>query len=351
MYVIRPLFEKFQRELVAYANTQHGHDFLSQFGGSELKENYPIVKVAPDGIHQFIGLDQKGNGIYRAVFYPRSPYVKHLAEVLTMMDIAFENNKRVEDRKLLPFVIPHFNQDTFKLNSMLPRVYLATGTFNPDANPESTSVDGHGGTIQSARTWAQIISDAGNTANDSATRLDLFFLSSGTTDRWDRSHRGIFLFDTSSLANDAIKQSATFGLYEPNDGAFANNFGGAVCLVESTPASNTAVANGDYNQVGSTQQATDVNMSTIGANLNAYNDWTLNATGLTNISLTGVTKFGLKFSFDRAASSPTWSGSKRNQLYPYGGDNASNKPRLVVTYIIPSPGNPMFMSNGGLSMG
>ena len=55
---IRPLFSKFQKELVSFANTNYGRDFVSQFGGNELKENYPIVKVTPDGIHQWLGGDK-----------------------------------------------------------------------------------------------------------------------------------------------------------------------------------------------------------------------------------------------------------------------------------------------------
>lgn len=324
---IRPLFSKFQKELVAFANTNYGRDFVSQFGGNELKEKYPIVKVAPDGIHQHLG----GN-TFRAVFYPRSPYVKHFAEVLTQVDIAKSNGYDTNKKEL---VIPHYLGETKLLDNELPTIYLASPeTFNPEATPE-TYVDGYAGTIQDERTFAQIISDAGNIATDGATRLDIFMLTGTGTNLWDRSHRMIILFDTSSLPDSATKVSATYSLYEPNDGAFANNFGGALCLVQSTPASNTTLQNADYAQVGTTQQATDVNMSTIGANLAAYNDWTLNSTGLTSISLTGPTKFGMRFSGDRTGTQTGWTAGVRNQVYPYSGDNATNKPKLVVTYTLP----------------
>jgi hypothetical protein len=323
-YKLRPLFKKFQRELVAFANTSYGRDFISCFGG---KAEYPIVKITPDSFHE--QLDKK---TFRATFFPRSPFVGKFAEVLTMMDIASDNYKF--DRERSHLVIPHFMGETRLLAGKLPLIFLDSGTFYPDAHPESTSVDGYAGRVGSAESWATIIAGAGTVAVTSASTLDYFFLSDNTSDTWARVHRLIVLFDTSSLGDSAIVSSATCSFYQTT--TFINTFGGAFCLVQSTPASNTDIANADYAQVGTTQQASDINMSSVSQS--AYNDFTLNATGIASISLTSVTKFGSRFSFDRTGTPPTWQGNLRNQLDFNSGDNASNKPKLVVTYTYPSLG-------------
>lgn len=320
MYVIRPLFDKFQKELVAFSNTSYGRDFISAFGGKEIKENYPVVKVTPDSIHQ-----QIDKNTYRAVFYSRSPYIKKFAEVLTMMDIA-EYNNFVSERKEL--VIPHYLGETNLLKNELPRIYLLQKTFNPDGNPETTSVDGTVATAAGGQSWSGMVAAEGNVSLDSGNTYDYFFLSDTTSNQWTTLTRVITLFDTSSLTGSATILNATYSLYQTT--TFTNTYGGAVCMVNSSPASNTALVNSDYANVGTTQQASDINMSSISQS--AYNDWTLNATGIGNISKSSITKFGSRFSFDREDSSPTWQNTKRNQLNFNSTETGSNIPKLVVNY-------------------
>jgi hypothetical protein len=329
-YVLRPLFAKFQPELLAFSNTKEGRTFISQFGGKEIKENYKVVKVTPVSIHQHID-----KNTYRAIFYSRSPYVKLFGEVLTMMDIASENNYHAKETEL---IIPHYLGETNLLNNVLPRIYLETGTFNPDANPESTSVDGTvlRSTASAGETWSTLRGGAGTVADDDNTSDWSQAIRSGTTsNQWNILSRSIFLFDTSTLPDSATLNSATLSLYgtAKTDGATAIT--PDINIYTSTPASNTSLATSDYGQTGTVPQCdtaiTYANWSTSG-----YNDFVLNSTGLGNISKTDISKFaGKNANYDVANSAPTWSsGEVSHNTSCNFGDNASNKPKLVVTYTV-----------------
>lgn len=305
--------------MVAFANTKYGKDFLSNFGGKELKGNYPIVKVSPDGIHQHIE-----KNIYRAVFYSRSPYIKLLAEVLTMVDIAKENG--YEARKDL--MIPHYLGAT-KLIS-LPQIFLDSGTFNPDADTETTSVDGKSSNTNA--TWSTCRDAAtGSVATDSDSSSYLAFASTGY-----EINRGFFLFDTSSLNDNATKDSATFSLYRNDVQTFQNVNTTDIDLVTSTPASNTAITTADYDQIGSSVLGSFAMASTSNG---SYFDITVS--DLSTVSLTGISKYAVRNSRDTDNSAPTSS----NQISGNYADNGTNIPKLVVNYTLPSSvsGNFHFM--------
>jgi len=326
--MIRELFPKFQKELVAFANTQYGRNFVSQFGGKKLKEDYPIVKVTPDGIHQKID-----KNTYRAVFYPRSPYVKLFAEVLTLCDIAQKNGY---DSKRKDLIIPHYMGVTKLLRNELPIIYLDSTTFNPNANPESTSVDGLAARTTVNEAWATIRVGAGSYSEDleGANRELAYTQASATTDQYQKLYRSFFLFDTSALTTGAIISSAIISFYvgATPDNALGSN--GAIAIVNTTPGSNTAIQNNDYDSnTGTTQQATNINIASISSP--AYNDFTLNATGLGNVNKTGITKFGGKLEKDRANTAPTWASAAAEGVVCNYADSASNKPKLVVTYTVP----------------
>ena len=70
-----------------------------------------------------------------------------------------------------------------------------------------------------------------------------------------------------------------------------------------------------------------------------YNDFALNAAGLSNISKTGVTKMGSCLTNDADNSAPSWGSAHDNYVDINFADAGSNKPKLVITYTIPdNPG-------------
>lgn len=210
-----------------------------------------------------------------------------------------------------------------------------TLTAYPDPDIEVTTVDGWVG--HSANdTYANLRAAAGNFANDSSPSGSFAELqSTASVDEYDVLQRGIFLFDTSTIDDLATISSAVFSLFGNTVG---NNLGShGIGVVSSNPSSNTALANGDYTSLGTTRYASDISIaswSVIG-----YNDFTFNATGLANVSKTGLTKLGTRLSLDIDNTTPTWSASVRCRA---GGGYADNvgtvaDPKLVVTYTVGSP--------------
>ena len=104
--------------------------------------------------------------------------------------------------------------------------------------------------------------------------------------------------------------------------------------MSSTPASNDNLVNADKSQVGTTDFGRSAQQDTLTAG--AYNDITLNANGLTNISKTGISKFGgvFGFDFDNTTTGLTWASGVFQAVSTAFADTAgtTNDPKLVITY-------------------
>lgn len=228
------------------------------------------------------------------------------------------------------------NYGSLKLDSLkIPLLMNPTLTAFPDPDPETTTVDG---TVwrnvePGGESWGTIRTGTATNSGDSATTLaQIYIRSNGSTDLWDFMGRAITLFDTSPIADTDTIDSSTYSIYNGAT-AISDNFNLAVSMVTTTPASNTSLATGDMTNFGTTKQATDIDLT--GISSNAYFDFTLNATGLTNISKTGVSKFGFRFDKDNDNSAPTWAAST-NGGWPSGtlssadATGTSEDPKLVV---------------------
>ena len=227
---------------------------------------------------------------------------------------------------------------------------FSTLTVYPDASPETTSVDGRVSRSPVDEVWATIRAGAGNGFSDSATQEQSPSIgSNGTTDHWEVLRRNIYLFDTSALTAGATISGAVFSTRGYNK---ADNLGIAptLAMVASTPASNTALANADFSQLGSTRQA-DTDITYSGYSTTGYNDWTMNATGLGNISKTGVSKFGVRFGFDADNTTPTWANGTNSYFGTNFADQTGNTsdPKLVVTYTA-STNYPMAAAVGAFTL-
>lgn len=213
--------------------------------------------------------------------------------------------------------------------ALQPAQMLFNVDFFPDPDPETTSVDGD--ILQStSASWATIRGAAnGNTANPSGPSIDVRFRASTVTNEWDRMDRGITLFDTSSINDGDTIDSATYSIKGANA---INNFSQSVVMVDSTPASNTNIVVGDYAQVGTAEQATG-RITIASWSTTAYNVFTLSATGLGNISKTGVSKFGYRVSGDFDNIEPTWSSGLAADCSGDSADVAgtAQDPKLAVT--------------------
>ena len=231
-----------------------------------------------------------------------------------------------------------------------PKIGMTVTTVYPDPDTETTTVDGAVANDRSTL-WATT-HDATSASNDQG--LGGAFPSRSEPANWTEGifsyqyqagnrtviSRGFFLFDTSSINDTDTVSAATFSWYVLYELDYSDNTSQEyVALVSSTPASNTDLVVGDYDQCGDainnpTKGASDLTNASV--SLNAYNDWALNATGLGWITKTGVTKLGLREGHDVEDVVPTYS-TDTNDVYSVAGRFAdytgtSSDPKLVVTH-------------------
>lgn len=233
------------------------------------------------------------------------------------------------------------------IDNTLPKLSFGFSTLTvfPNAgDPGTVSIDGDVGRSTATETFATIRSSAGNNHNSNVADNDCaLILASTSANRYDFMRRAIFLFDTSSIGSSQVVSDATLSLFGTVLDT-SNGLGGAqgVALVNSSPASNTTLANTDYGNVGTTRYATDIPIGSWSTS--AYNVFTLNATGISNIAKTGVTKTGTAVSGDVDNVEPTWSSGGQASASCNFADQAgtTNDPKLVVNYSLPNSNFLMF---------
>ena len=232
---------------------------------------------------------------------------------------------------------------------VIGKIGNTTSTFYPDAGTVGTTVDGHASRTGVVENWATLRGGAGTGVSNSTLPLYAYLLSHTTSGQYQQLARSIFLFDTSTIGTDTIV-STTLSLYS-TEVIDSFNSAGALAIVESTPASNNVLVAGDFTNVGSTLQASTILISAM--TVNTYSTWTLNATGLSNISKTGITKFGLRLEADRSNTEPTWVSNVYQGISWASADNAgtASDPKLVVVHSAPtSSGTITRVVNGGGSI-
>lgn len=239
-----------------------------------------------------------------------------------------------DDEELVPaeaFINPEFGY---------PFEIRASATYYPDAHVETASVDGMVGYSSGSNggdlVWADIRGHGGNIFRDDTPTADnpAWLQTTADQDYYKILYRSIYLFDTSGLGSGAVISAAVFSFY---GSAKADTFGITpdLCVYSSDPASNTALADGDYDSLGATEYSSIVTYAAYSAS--GYNDFTLNATGRGIIDKTGITKLGIReHTHDAHNSEPTWASEKHYYFSGYMADKGTGfKPKLVVTYTVP----------------
>lgn len=213
-------------------------------------------------------------------------------------------------------------------------------TVYPDADPETTSTDGDANRASVDQTFTDIRSGAGTGQDPAGTNGGPYLAASTTTDQFAQQNRYFGLFDTSSLDDDATVSAATLSIY---GAAKSNNLGSPeIVTVSSSPASNTNIVAADYAiaNFGSTEFASRLSYASF--TTSAYNDISLNASGISNISLTGISKFGIisGWDFDNSFGG-SWSSAAVSQMRFNTADVAdtTTDPKLAITFSLPSSGN------------
>lgn len=181
-------------------------------------------------------------------------------------------------------------------------------------------------------TWSTIV----NTTTASNARYTNAYLqlsynaNNSVTDRWDNMRRVGFPFDTSGLG-DVTVQSATINIWayskgNPNSNSISTN------IVQFSPASNTSIVTGDWNEFGTTQLATAITQ--LDWNEGSYTTFTLNSSGLSNINTSGYSVFGLKWLEDITNTEPDWYDDENVfcNLRASEQTGTANDPYISITY-------------------
>lgn len=268
-------FKYHQRKLVWFANTRFGRYTLRIHGKRSSVGKHRITRIEPHAIQWKDGDKVVWEFRTHAKFSKRLYHAfKPFWYVLHAWDIGIANNL------------------DYALN-----VGFDTLTVHPDADPETTTVDGHTGRSSVDETFSTIQAAAATFANDSSDNILVRLSASSTTDQFDVLQRMIFLFDTSPVDDDFALDSATLSLFGV---AVVADFGvGTLHICSSNPASDTSLVTADHTTLGSTSFG---NVSTSSYATGSYNDISLNASGIAAVTKTGISKFGARSGYDISAS-------------------------------------------------
>lgn len=258
-----------------------------------------------------------------------------------------------DDEELVPTLV--FDEAEYPFEVM-----ASPETFYPDPNIENTSVDGWASHTEVGQTWHTIVAGAGTSFNDiNANHWYWYAFSHSTTNKWSQIIRGIFLFDTDGLPNDATITGVTLSLWG-TDKLDDTSCVPDINIYSSDPNSNIGLANGDYATLGTEALATPIAYAAW--NAAGYNVFTLidvNSDAFltynvadTYINRTGISKFGARNAnydvadeLDPNNHDPAWVSTKELIFKGYFADqgNTTNDPKLIVTYgaeAVPVGGSP-----------
>jgi hypothetical protein len=251
-----------------------------------------------------------------------------IASILTGLFLT--TNIRVEEQHgfYLPVVSIHPNI-----------AYASTNiTLYPDADPETTTCDGvmwH--TVAAGADWTTLRAGAGSSYSDYGTTGFLFNITAGTgtTGNFSTLNRSGFSFDTTSVPVGATINSVTFGVYK-YDRDDALSCTPSFNIYSFAPASNTALAAGDFDSFGATAYSdTDVTYADCAAN--GYKLLPFNATGIAAVEAildtTDIINLGARESkYDVTGTDPNWVSSGYSRINVYLSENDTYRPYLEIEY-------------------
>jgi len=307
-------FERHQRKLLSFANSRAGRWFfrLKEVG---ISSDFRVMEIAPNYVSGNWRLDMEKQQVVKETHFFVTPRFSD------RMRNVYRKASRLIPQAVAWKLMQPLAGVTGSL-AFLPLLALTTSTFYPDPNPETTCMDGwvdfYGvaafSVIRGAATGTNTDGGGGGEAYVQCG----YFGSGDYTIR-----RMFFLFDTSAISSDTVS-SGTLSLYGVAGTSNTNSY--TLDIVASSPASNTALTTADYDQVGTTVFS---DMAIGSWNTSAYNDFSLNASGIAAI-VNGISKFAMRMSGDTDNSAPTGNNSAQMRLAETAV--TSNDPKLVVIH-------------------
>jgi hypothetical protein len=305
-------FVKYQKQLLFLANTKYGRKVLCIDGEASSVGNNKIVGILPNAIfwkndNQITGEFRTQDKFSRRLYYSYKP----IWHAFHNWDMVFANN-----------VCPALNLGFDTTGDLFP----SAGAVSPCDGPVNrVSVD---------EAFATIVAAAGNQGGLTAVATDQFagIKGSTTSNQYAELHRAIFNFDTSSIGSGStisagVNTWAIVGTFQ-NSALGSNQFD----LTSATPAATNAIPAGDFVNIGSTSFG---NVTNAGFNNAGYNSITLNTSGDSNISKTGISSFGTKIGWDINSSfGGAWVSAATTRFEGKFADTAAttSDPKLNVTF-------------------
>jgi len=297
-------FKKFQKELLAIANSDYGRALF------RIPEKEKVVKLSPNSYH--IELDK---GIYRAVIRCYELYARLITTGIGVKGLkpipsAMRFIGRKSDIAFPEFYVPLMSQDSWFSGAGDGSMYYNPGAAG-DCTIWNTAMDftGSAGWVDytSNNTFAMITQNGGGSCICA---------------------RGFWPFNTASLDQAIGLDSGNFKLWGYAN--YQDTDGKAVCVVEGQQVSPSSLAGSDYSKLVRNVLLSDTQILLHLSNV-AYNDWPLNAAGLDNINKIGWTKFATIGNVDYGDScttGPVCGHSVRTSEYT----GTSSDPILILNY-------------------
>ena len=332
-------FSLHQDLLLKYVNTEEGRNVLSinqHRTGKTLGNRFPIINITK----QSITYQDIFGGEKISTFWSGS-----------MLGDQIRFNWAEVSKGLRRFYDPEDSGQLIRLNTPSGVLLAATTTtINPDGHTETSTVDGRVTDDSNGNlTMSALADELGTYSGESESTAAFYVIAGSSTDRFDSLGRFFMLYDTSSIDDDddvtaakIVCQMGASNSTTVNEGLS----GYALGVTASNPASNTALAAGDFDAISNTAFATSVALSAL--NTSAGQDWEdldFNANGISALALDGISKFVIRFTADITDTAGNWSSGANALVVAKTAEDstAGNRPELTITHAAPAAGSPVIM--------
>jgi len=307
--VDKDFFNKYQRIIVWVFNTRLGRRFFAINGYKSSVGDNKIVAVLPNAICW-----KRNNGKHTTEFRTNNRFAYRMAYALKWMPF-FQWNKEFNWTPQLAFG-------------------LTVSTFFPDAGTGNTTVDGMVGRETGGETFSTIRDGAGTISPETAISMIAELAAGGVTDDYNNMRKVIMTYDTAAIDDGDDISDVVLSVF--GQGGTGTALGSdALHIAASTPASDNALVDADYQQV---QRTTFGNVVHASYSNGAYNDITLNASGIANVNKTGISKFSGQLGWDINDNfTGVWflNGITAFDMSSADATGTSQDPKLVVTHSAP----------------
>lgn len=319
------LFQKRQREILEFANSEGGRFLLNT------KKDLKIIKVTPNAIHYFTGnyikvITETGKKLWlpeiNGEFYCYGRQAKILIPILTKIDLLKEDYpQKLLGRNAIYEAFLHYSNLDLK-NSKYPFYLFEQQDFFAEAG------DG-GASANSVTSWATV-RDAATADSTTGTSANEVGNQSEDDAGTFRLTRGFFPIITSSIGAgaDIITVIAKVIFGTTRNTTFDDTTRWAI----TTQASTSSLVAGDYDNItkdSPTEFGTSAAWS--GWSTTLYTDVTFNADGRTAVVPTGNTLYGCRSTRDIQNTTPT----QRSFIYFQYSETAgtASDPKFDITWL------------------